>query len=57
MLASWNLQFLAPLITHFPLWFFSLIQLWDMIAGVIHENYSFYDGFVITHGTDTMAVR
>ena len=28
---------------------------WLQIAGCIHENYDKYDGFVITHGTDTMA--
>lgn len=28
---------------------------WDKMADVIQENYDKYDGFVITHGTDTMA--
>lgn len=28
---------------------------WIRIAAAIKENYDFYDGFVITHGTDTMA--
>ena len=28
---------------------------WMQIITVIRENYSLYDGFVITHGTDTMA--
>jgi len=28
---------------------------WIRIAGVIKENYEEYDGFVIAHGTDTMA--
>ena len=28
---------------------------WLMIARTIRENYDAYDGFVITHGTDTMA--
>lgn len=28
---------------------------WDRMAHVIYENYDEYDGFVITHGTDTMA--
>src|SRR3989344_5648892 len=28
---------------------------WDKIAEVIDKNYDKYDGFVITHGTDTMA--
>lgn len=30
-------------------------QLWGAIAEVILNNYSNYDGFVILHGTDTMA--
>ncbi len=28
---------------------------WQKIAQCIKKNYSYYDGFVITHGTDTMA--
>lgn len=28
---------------------------WLKIATIIHENYDSYDGFVITHGTDTMS--
>jgi L-asparaginase len=28
---------------------------WDRMTDVIADNYSNYDGFVITHGTDTMA--
>ncbi len=28
---------------------------WMLIAGAIEESYHQYDGFVITHGTDTMA--
>lgn len=28
---------------------------WDRISQVIADNYDKYDGFVITHGTDTMA--
>lgn len=28
---------------------------WEKIAGLIEENYDKYDGFVILHGTDTMA--
>lgn len=30
-------------------------QLWAKIAGIIDTNYDAYDGFVILHGTDTMA--
>ncbi len=28
---------------------------WKILAGIIEENYQSYDGFVICHGTDTMA--
>lgn len=28
---------------------------WQEIARVVEENYSIYDGFVVLHGTDTMA--
>lgn len=30
-------------------------QLWSRLAGIVKDNYSSYNGFVITHGTDTMA--
>ena len=30
-------------------------QHWLMMARCIQERYDLYDGFVITHGTDTMA--
>ncbi len=28
---------------------------WHQLARLVEENYSYYDGFVILHGTDTMA--
>ena len=28
---------------------------WRIMAKAVHENYADYDGFIITHGTDTMA--
>ncbi len=28
---------------------------WLILAGLVREHYAFYDGFVICHGTDTMA--
>lgn len=28
---------------------------WEILAALIEQNYNAYDGFVITHGTDTMA--
>ena len=31
------------------------IEHWSQIANAIDENYDAYDGFVILHGTDTMA--
>jgi L-asparaginase/Glu-tRNA(Gln) amidotransferase subunit D len=30
-------------------------QIWNRLGQVIHQKYHDYDGFVITHGTDTMA--
>ncbi len=30
-------------------------SLWEELAGIIEKTYSKYDGFVILHGTDTMA--
>lgn len=29
--------------------------IWSQLAHLIYDNYNHYDGFVITHGTDTMA--
>ena len=31
------------------------IGYWRMLAGAIRENYEDYDGFLICHGTDTLA--
>lgn len=31
------------------------IRDWQNIGFIIHENYRYYDGFVILHGTDTMS--
>lgn len=28
---------------------------WSVMAHAVHENYDAFDGFIITHGTDTMA--
>ena len=30
-------------------------HIWAKLANIIYDNYDIYDGFVITHGTDTMA--
>lgn len=31
------------------------LQFWQILAGLIRDNYSEYDGFVVLHGTDTMS--
>ena len=31
------------------------LEQWNEIAGLVYDNYADYDGFVILHGTDTMA--
>jgi L-asparaginase len=30
-------------------------EIWVKLAGIIYDNYSKYDGFVVLHGTDTMS--
>ncbi len=30
-------------------------HIWSRLANIIYDNYPAYDGFIITHGTDTMA--
>jgi L-asparaginase len=32
-----------------------LPEIWSLLARIVSENYDHYDGFVILHGTDTMA--
>ena len=29
--------------------------LWNEVVRIVEENYDYFDGFVILHGTDTMA--
>ena len=31
------------------------IEVWQALGSIIYQNYDQYDGFVILHGTDTMA--
>ncbi len=33
------------------------IRDWQNIGFIIHENYRYYDGFVILHGTDTLTLK
>ena len=48
---QWDLHEMSPLLDSSDI----TVKEWNKIAGVIHENYSAYDGFVVLHGTDTMA--
>lgn len=32
-----------------------LPEIWSLLARIVSENYEYYDGFVVLHGTDTMA--
>ncbi|MBR3680712.1 MAG: asparaginase [Clostridia bacterium] len=50
-LPSWELIEMNPLLDSSNVAFTE----WNAIARVVYENYSDYDGFVILHGTDTMA--
>ena len=48
---KWELYEMSPLLDSSNI---SVIE-WNRIASVIYENYSRYSGFVVLHGTDTMA--
>ncbi len=47
----WELYEMSPLLDSSDI----TVKEWNKIATVIYENYSVYDGFVVLHGTDTMA--
>ncbi len=47
----WDLHEMSPLLDSSDI----TLKEWNKIATVIYENYSAYDGFVVLHGTDTMA--
>lgn len=47
----WDLHEMSPLLDSSDI----TLKEWNKIASVIYENYSLYDGFVVLHGTDTMA--
>lgn len=47
----WDLHEMSPLLDSSDI----TLKEWNKIAGVIYDNYSAYDGFVVLHGTDTMA--
>lgn len=47
----WELYEMSPLLDSSNM----SVEEWNAIARVIYDNYSCYDGFVVLHGTDTMA--
>ncbi len=48
---SWDLYEMSPLLDSSNM----AVREWNAIASVIYENYESYEGFVVLHGTDTMA--
>ncbi len=48
---SWDLYEMSPLLDSSNM----AVREWNAIASVIYENYEKYEGFVVLHGTDTMA--
>lgn len=48
---SWELYEMSPLLDSSNM----TVREWNSIASVIYENYNAYSGFVVLHGTDTMA--
>lgn len=47
----WSLYEMSPLLDSSDM----TVRDWNGIASVIYSNYNDYDGFVVLHGTDTMA--
>lgn len=50
-LPKWELYEMSPLLDSSDM----TVSEWNKIAEIIYENYEKYDGFVVLHGTDTMA--
>ena len=48
---AWELMEMTPLLDSSNI----AVQEWNRIGGVIADHYEDYDGFVVMHGTDTMA--
>ncbi|MBQ9784472.1 MAG: asparaginase [Clostridia bacterium] len=48
---AWDLVEMSPLLDSSDI----TVKEWNRIASVVYEHYDSYDGFVILHGTDTMA--
>ncbi len=47
----WDLHEMSPLLDSSDI----TVKEWNKIAKIIYDNYEDYDGFVVLHGTDTMA--
>ena len=47
----WDLHEMSPLLDSSDI----TVKEWNKIARLIYDNYDAYDGFVVLHGTDTMA--
>lgn len=47
----WDMYEMSPLLDSSNM----TVREWNAIASLIYENYARYDGFVVLHGTDTMA--
>ncbi len=47
----WDLHEMSPLLDSSDM----TVKEWNRIASVVYDNYNDYDGFVVLHGTDTMA--
>ena len=50
-ICDWNIVDMAPLLDSSNM----TVEDWNKIGGIVDRNYDAYDGFVILHGTDTMA--
>ena len=48
---KWDIHVMNPLLDSSNI----SVNEWNQIAKVVSDNYEKYDGFVILHGTDTMA--
>ena len=48
---AWELHEMSPILDSSDM----TVSEWNKIAEVIYDNYEKYDGFVVLHGTDTMA--
>jgi L-asparaginase len=48
---KWDLHEMSPLLDSSDI----TVKEWNKIAKIVFDNYDNYDGFVVLHGTDTMA--